>query len=406
MTFDMGGTSTDVALVENGKARLRRETTVGDISVRASSVDVRTVGAGGGSIAHVPELTGALRVGPQSAGADPGPAAYCKGGELPTVTDANVVLGYLPDTALLGGDMKIDKVQAETAVQKIADAMGLSLKQAAAGIIDIVNENMFGALRLISVEQGYDPREFALMGFGGAGPLHVNALAKLAGSWPVIIPRGPGVLCAYGDATTRMRDEASRTFIRNFSDTDVTEVANLLNKLAEKAKATLDAENIPKEEQTVTYQADVRYQGQALRLTIDFTRDELLNEGLDGIGERFDVMHEKQNTFRSEADKELLNLRAVVEGESAFGIAQDIEKGTQDPSSAKVGEQEIYVDNSDQIAGVYDRARLQAGNIISGPTIVTEMDSTLLILPRHTGEVDVQGNILIRPVDESENGRG
>ena len=203
LTFDMGGTSTDVALVQDGQAQLRRETTVGDVTVRASSVDVRTVGAGGGSIAHVPELTGALRVGPQSAGADPGPAAYGKGGEDPTVTDANVVLGYLPAEVRLGGDMKLDRAQSEAAVQKIADALGLSLMEAASGIVSLVNENMYGALRLVSVEQGHDPREFALIAFGGAGPLHANALGKLMSSWPVIIPPGPGVLCAYGDATTR-----------------------------------------------------------------------------------------------------------------------------------------------------------------------------------------------------------
>ncbi|RZO79749.1 MAG: hydantoinase/oxoprolinase family protein, partial [Halieaceae bacterium] len=187
LTFDMGGTSTDVALVQNNKAQLRRETTVGDVTVRASSVDVRTVGAGGGSIAHVPELTGALRVGPESAGAEPGPAAYNKGGDLPTVTDANVVLGYLPSEVRLGGDMEIRKDRAEKAIKPVADALGISVKRAAAGIIDIVNENMYGALRLVSVEQGFDPRDFALIGFGGAGPLHANALGKLMNSWPVII---------------------------------------------------------------------------------------------------------------------------------------------------------------------------------------------------------------------------
>ena len=185
LTFDMGGTSTDVALVQDGKAQLRRETTVGDVTVRASSVDVRTVGAGGGSIAHVPELTGALRVGPESAGAEPGPAAYNKGGTLPSVTDANVVLGYLPSEVRLGGDMEIRKDLAEKAIRPIAKALGISVKRTAAGIIDIVNENMYGALRLVSVEQGYDPRDFALIGFGGAGPLHANALGKLMNSWPV-----------------------------------------------------------------------------------------------------------------------------------------------------------------------------------------------------------------------------
>ena len=169
LTLDVGGTSTDVALIENLEPRRTRTTEVGHLSVRASSLDVKTVGAGGGSIATVPELTGALRVGPQSAGAVPGPAAYGKGGVLPTVTDANVVLGYLPEN-LLGGAFRLDRAAATTAVQTIADAMGIDLMAAARGIIDIVNENMFGALRMISVQQGYDPRDFALMGFGGARP--------------------------------------------------------------------------------------------------------------------------------------------------------------------------------------------------------------------------------------------
>ena len=163
-------------------------------------LDVRSVGAGGGSIAHVPELTGALRVGPESAGAEPGPAAYGKGGERPTVTDANLVLGRLP--TMLADNVVLDVKLAENAVQTISDSLDLSLKTAAAGIIDIVNENMFGALRLVSVQQGFDPRQFALIAFGGAGPLHANALARLMSSWPVIIPPSPGVLCAYGEATT------------------------------------------------------------------------------------------------------------------------------------------------------------------------------------------------------------
>src|SRR5690606_17651907 len=219
LTIDVGGTSTDVALIQNGEARLRRETTVGDVTVREFSVNIRTVGAVGGSIAQVREWTGALRVGPQSAGADPGPAAYGKGGAEPTVTDANVVLGYLPEMQRLGGEMTLDRERAAAAVQKIADALGLTLQQAALGVYNIVNESMTGALRLVSVEQGYDPRDYALIAFGGAGPLHANALARLLGSWPAIIPPGPGVLCALGDATTAIRDERSRTFVRTFGRT-------------------------------------------------------------------------------------------------------------------------------------------------------------------------------------------
>jgi N-methylhydantoinase A len=397
MTFDMGGTSTDVALVEGGVAHLRRETMVGDVIVRASSVDVRTVGAGGGSIAHVPELTGALRVGPASAGAVPGPAAYSMGGEEPTVTDANVVLGYLPESALLGGDMPIDRVKAEAAVQKIADATGLSLQQAAAGIIDIVNENMFGALRLISVEQGYDPRDFALMGFGGAGPLHANALARLTGAWPAIIPRGPGVLCAYGDATTRMRNEASRTFIRRFSEVSIEEVTTLLKDIEKKAVEVFETENIAPADREIVYQFDMRYSGQSMQITLDVSLDELKQGGFDTVAGRFDETHEQLYTFRLEAEKELINLRAVATSRSTFARAQEIESGDTDPNAARISQQSVFVDRADHNANVYDRARLEAGNRIIGPAIITEMDSTTLILPNHIGEVDKFGNILIRP---------
>src|SRR5215210_3334221 len=239
ITFDMGGTSTDVALVQDLTPRIGRETKVGDLTVRASSVDIRTVGAGGGSIAHVPQLTKALRVGPQSAGADPGPAAYGKGGTEPTVTDANVVLGYLP-SALAGGEISLDVEAARAAVAKIAEAMGLeSPEAAAAGIVDIVNENMLGGLRLVSVQQCFDPRDFALVAFGGAGPLHANALGKLTGAWPVIVPPSPGVLCALGDATTSKRSESARTVLRRFGDLTADDLRKLLQELASEAGGRL-----------------------------------------------------------------------------------------------------------------------------------------------------------------------
>lgn len=397
LTIDMGGTSTDVALVQNGVAQLRRETTVGDVTVRASSIDVRTVGAGGGSIAHVPELTKALRVGPQSAGADPGPACYGQGGEEPTVTDANICLGYLPAVARLGGEMSLDRSLAEKSVQKIADALGLPLKKAASGIADIVNENMVGALRLVSVEQGHDPRDFALIAFGGAGPLHANALGRLMNSWPVIIPPGPGVLCAYGDATTRIRDEASRTFIRRFSESSSDEVINILQELADAAAKSLDAENVPRKEQTGSYEVDIRYHGQGLLLTVEVDLDRLKKKGLDIIADEFDERHKQLFTFALDADKELVNVRAVVQGEATVVKAPSIETGKADASDAVINTETIYVDGSDQDAKIYDRSKLKAGNRIAGPAIVVEMDSTTLILPGHSGEVDKLGNILIRP---------
>jgi N-methylhydantoinase A len=398
LTLDMGGTSADVCLVQEGEAQVRRETTVGDLTIRASSLDVRTVGAGGGSIAHVPELTKALRVGPDSAGADPGPAAYPEGGEEPTVTDANVVLGYLPASAQLGGDMQIDRSAAEKAVQKIADALDLSLHEAAAGIIDIVNENMYGALRLVSVEQGYDPRDFSLVGFGGAGPMHANALGRLMDAWPVIIPPSPGVLCAYGDATTVLRSEASQSMVQRFSQTASGDVLEILEKLAEMAARNLDDEGVPRSDQTTKCQIDLRYHGQVLLLTVDVSLEEFRRGGLDAVGSKFDEMHTQLYTFALDKDKEIVNLRTIAQGKPVLVEAKRVAEGSEDPSAARIAEETIYVDGEEREATIYNRAHLQAGNRIHGPAIVTEMDSTTLILPDHGGDIDTYGNIMIRPV--------
>jgi N-methylhydantoinase A len=398
LTFDMGGTSTDVALIQNGVAQTRRETRVADVTVRAPSIDVRTVGAGGGSIAYVPELTKALRVGPQSAGADPGPAAYRKGGEKPTVTDANVVLGYLPASSKLGGDMKIDRALAEKAVKTVADALGKSVKEAAEGIINIVNENMFGALRLVSIEQGYDPRDFALVGFGGAGPLHANALGRLTGAWPVIIPPGPGVLCAYGDATTRLRDEASRTFIRRFKETTDAEVLGIFAELETHAKKSLIAEGVADSEQIAAYQLDVRYAGQGMRLTINVDPTNFTSRGLSEVAAQFDAMHTQLYTFALDAEQELVSLRVVVQGPETKVQAEKLASGGKDASAAFIEESMIFVDGTDHVARIYERSKLSAGNQLAGPAVVMQMDTTTLILPGHVGEVDAVGNILIRPV--------
>jgi N-methylhydantoinase A len=201
-----------------------------------------------------------------------------KGGTEPTVCDANVVLGYLPSDVQLGGDMAIDKSAAEAAVQKIADAIGIDLMEAAEGIIKIVNESMFGALRLVSIEQGFDPRDFALVAFGGAGPLHGNAMGELTQSWPVIIPPGPGVLCAYGDATTRVQDEAARTYVKRADQLEAEELLNDLEELSARASISLNADGIPAERQEVTFQADIRYVGQAFQISMEFTADDIMEK--------------------------------------------------------------------------------------------------------------------------------
>ena len=398
LTFDMGGTSTDVALIQNSRAKVRRETLVGDVRVKAPSVDVRTVGAGGGSIAFVPELTKALRVGPESAGAVPGPAAYMKGGDQPTVCDANIVLGLLPSEVQLGGDMVIDKKAAEKAVQTIADGIGVDLMEAAEGIIKIVNESMFGALRLVSVEQGFDPRDFALVGFGGAGPLHANALGILSNSFPVIIPPGPGVLCAYGDATTQIQDEASRSYLAMAQDITTDKFLNDLTDLREKASQSLIKDGVSDSNLEVTYQADVRYAGQAFQITVEFDEKEYETKGIQLITDAFDEEHYQLFTFKLNDGHEILMIRAIVkvaQSEIKHSASISSDSSLQD---AVIQDSRFYHEAQWHDAKIYDRNKLHSKHLIPGPAIVSEMDSTTVILPEHEAAVDEVGNLIINPI--------
>jgi N-methylhydantoinase A len=397
LTFDMGGTSTDVALCENGQPTIGRETTIGQFRIKVPSVSVHTVGAGGGSIAHVPPLTKALRVGPQSAGAEPGPAAYGKGGEEPTVTDANVVLGYLPPR-LLGGEMALDVEKARAAVQTIADAMGLaSAEEAAEGIVKIVNENMAGALRVVSVQRGHDPREFALVAYGGAGPLHANAMAELMGSFPVIVPPAPGLLCAIGDLVADFRDEFAQTYIRVLSAADGSEVASILDTLGGRAVEWLEEEGIAPEARGVSYVADMRYHRQGYEIPVAIDPAEA-RDGLAELAERFNRLHEQLYGFRMPGtESEIVNLRAIGFGSVPKPELPTGEAGSDDASAAVVETHEIVVEGERVAATIYDRARLRPGARIAGPAVVTEFDSTTLVLPGYEARVDTSFNILITP---------
>jgi len=398
LAFDMGGTSTDVALCQNGQPTIGRETAIGHFRIKVPSVNVHTVGAGGGSIAHVPELTRALRVGPQSAGAEPGPAAYGKGGAEPTVTDANVVLGHLPPS-LLGGEMQLDVEAARAAVQTVADAMGLeSVEQAAEGIVAIVNENMAGALRLVSVQRGHDPREFALVAYGGAGPLHANALASLMGSFPVIVPPAPGLLCAIGDLVADFRDEFAQTYIRLLADASGAEVAEILDGLGTRATEWLDGEGIPADARRVLYSADMRYHRQGYEIPVALEPDEVRADGLADLEERFNGLHEQLYGFRMPGTAcEIVNLRAVGYGAVPKPELPVGEAGDGDASGAVVDEHQVVFDGQRVPTKIYDRSKLQPGASLDGPAIVTEFDSTTVVLPGHRAEVDVNFNILITP---------
>jgi len=397
LTFDMGGTSTDVALIQNSRARVRRETIVADVRVRAPSVDVRTVGAGGGSIAFVPELTRALRVGPESAGAVPGPACYMKGGDQPTVCDANVVLGYLPSDVQLGGKMDINREASVQAVQQVADAMGIDLMAAAEGIVKIVNESMFGALRLVSVEQGYDPRDFALVGFGGAGPLHANALGILTDAWPVIVPPGPGVLCAYGDATTQVQDEAARTYLTMAGDISDEQLLADLRKLQQRAGESLIADGIPSGDHEISFQADLRYAGQAFQITVDFDETQLLEKGVALLTDQFDAEHEQLFTFKLGDGHEILMIRALAKAKSKAIAELKMGQAGTTLEQCRIHDSRFYYEGQWHDIHIYDRNKLHEGLVVPGPAIVGEMDSTTVVLPGYAATVDAVGNLLIKP---------
>ncbi len=408
LSFDMGGTSTDVALSRDGMPSVIRETRVGQYPVKVASVDVHSVGAGGGSIAHVP-ITGALRVGPVSAGADPGPACYGKGGLEPTVTDANVVLGYLPPE-LLNGEMKLDEEKAAEAVRKIAEAMGLSLLDAAQGIYEIVNENMFGALRLVSVQRGYDPREFALLALGGAGPLHANALSCLIGSWPAIIPTVPGVLSALGFLHADIRTEFSRTLIRPVGRIDVAVIRKTLDELGKQAREWLATEGIPAARQRVQFQFDMRYYRQGYEFAIDVHPEWFKSvSGMERVVAKFKDVHQRNYTFNIDHEVEIVNLRAIAIGEVPKVELKRHVAAKAGSDSARTGSRQMYHRGQSTTATVYERSRLKSGHRIAGPAIITQADSTTLILPGHYGEVDPYLNILIYPnrrtPDRSLSGR-
>ena len=272
--------------------------------------------------------------------------------------------------------------------------------EAARGIIDIVNENMFGALRMISVQQGYDPREFALMGFGGAGPLHVNAVAKLMGSWPAVSPVSPGVLCALGDATTQMRTETARSFSKLAKDTSIADLEAVLDEMAAQTRRELLADGVPEEQITTQFEVDIRYAGQAFEVPLTIDKAVLAADGIEGILARFDQEHLRLFTFNMDTPHEIVNLRAVALGEAPALPAAELPKGGDDPSAAKIRDHTLWMDGKEQAAVIYDRALLRQGNVIPGPAIITEMDSTTLVESGCIATVDAVGNILINPVQE------
>jgi len=401
LTFDMGGTSTDVAVCVGGAPAITRETSVGDFPVRAPAVDVESIGAGGGSIAYVAQATRALRVGPQSAGADPGPACYGRGGRAATVTDANVVLGHLP-ARLLGGAMALDRDAAHAAVQTVADDLGLDIHAAARGIVELVNENMLGALRVVTVQKGRAPSEFALVSFGGAGGLHANALATLLGSFPVIVPPEPGVLSALGFVASEVKNELSRTFIRAVGDVTADDVRRQFDELERAGVRWLEDEEVATAQRHVDHIIDMRYHRQGFEIPIDVPHEDLDRLDIARLAARFGAEHRRLYGFELEGGAELVNLRVVARGRLPAPEMIPHEPGDADPRAAQRETQEVWSRGAAETVPVYERAELRAGMRIPGYAIVEQYDATTVVLPGHVATVDPWLNLIIRPAGEGE----
>lgn len=398
LTVDMGGTSTDVSLVEDGKPETSRKTKVGYREFKSRSVDVNTVGAGGGSVARV-QLNGSLQVGPESSGADPGPACYGQGGKAPTVTDANVVLGRIPPIVQLGGKMNLDRAAARTAIETIADERGSSIEAAAQAIIDIVNENMHGALRVVSVERGYDPRDFGLVAFGGAGPMHANALSSVMDAYPLIIPPGPGVMSAFGFLTSDVQNEFSETYLETDLDVDGDDVHAELMALRDEATDWLHSEGINQSNHSFEYYADCRYFRQDIQMSIPVDIDNLRGMGMDEIKEDFEARHDKRFGFSLDAPLEMATLRVIGKGTLKGVTIEEHDVADTDSRPAEVGTNEVYFNGDDHETPIYDRTDLQAGSEIVGPAIVIDDDATVVIQPDHIAVIDRYANIEINRGD-------
>jgi N-methylhydantoinase A len=395
---DMGGTSFDIGLIDRGEPRVAPESQFEGFPVKMPILDVHAIGAGGGSLAWI-DQGGALNVGPESAGSEPGPACYGLGGERPTVTDANLVLGRLNADYFLGGEMKLYPELAEKSIQEhVAKPLGISLEEAASGIIRVVNANMVRGISVSSTERGFDVREFALLPFGGAGPLHAVELAEDLGMSRVVIPMYPSTLSAVGLLVANTRHDYVTTMAKSQEDLVPEEVLAAFKELEAQGRAQLKAQNVPDDLIEIQWSADIRYTGQSYELNTPVTRKETLTQAdIDEVIDRFHQLHYRIYAYGSpEETVEFINLRVGAIGKVPEMSFTRRERVGGDPSAASKGSRPVYYPVHGFIdTAVYERDRLQPGNVISGPCLVEEIASTSVLTPGAKGAVDEYGNIIV-----------
>jgi N-methylhydantoinase A len=409
ITFDMGGTSTDVSLIQNGRPESTTEALVHGYPIKVPMLDIHTVGAGGGSIAYV-DSGGFLKVGPRSAGANPGPICYALGNDEPTVTDANVVMQILNPRELLDGRMPIDRELAVAALDKLGDKLGLSAVETAAGIIRVVTANMARAIRLISVQRGHDPREYCLLPFGGGGPVHAGQLARELGMRRILVPRNPGILCALGLLLTDLRHDFSLTRRMRLEAESIDAIRSSIEKLRDDAELWFEKEGVVSERRRVIASADMRYVGQNYELNValpDLTNNLAL---LDALSANFNHAYAQLYDYTAPQEAiELVTLRVEASGVVDKPQLHANADAGIDARDAITGTREVYIQSAapetgsetGKIAGsfvetqIFARDLLHSGNRIEGPAVVEQMDSTTFILPGQLATVDPYLNLVI-----------
>ncbi|MEN3262107.1 hydantoinase/oxoprolinase family protein [Sodalis endosymbiont of Spalangia cameroni] len=395
ISFDVGGTSADICLINGGDANVTTEGHVGDWPLSLPMIDIHTIGAGGGSIARF--VNGALMVGPMSAGAMPGPVCYGRGGTEPTVTDAHLVLGHLTPR-LLNGEMTLDVAAAAKAIEDcIAKPLGLTVEDAASGIIDIANNNMMGAIREVSVVRGYDPADFALVPFGGAGPLHSGFLTRLLGMKAAIIAPEAGVLSSLGLLSSDLKNDFSVTCILRAPDYDLDRLARAFSELNAGAVAWLDAEQVPAEGRTIEWYVGMRYIHQGFELTIPWQGSDVTPAELQRAIDGFHAAHHQLYTFsQPEMPVEVVLARVKATGRLAKPQLPTLAAAGAPAAAALRGSQRVYAGGKWQDCPIYERVRLGAEALIAGPAIIEQLDATTYLLPGQIARVDAYGNLIVR----------
>lgn len=392
ITIDVGGTSTDISMIVDGNIESSKDKNISGYPVRIPSIDISTIGAGGGSIAWV-DNGGILKVGPQSAGAEPGPACYARGGTEAAITDARVVLGHLNNKELLNGQLPIDSSLSFKAVEKLSEKIGMNVEETARGIITVGNSNIVKEIKNVTVEKGYNPSDFALVAFGGAGPLHAAELMEELSMPMSIIPKTPGLLAAYGLLTEDMRRDFVQTSVMDLGQTDFSVITTMYDRLEHDADVWFDKEQIPMDERGLEYYLDMRYKGQNYEISVPYDKS---IQNVEALRERFTETYLRLYSYSSEDEVQIVNFGLSAIGRISKPRIEREDYVGEDSSSAIMGERMVLLeDGSRENYMLYDREKLHCGNVINGPAIVEQMDSTTIILNNQKAVVDEYFNMII-----------